>query len=69
MVLTKVSNKKFSQNWTKECDKAFAKVKAMIFHKVLLCYPNPNLPYDIKTNASDKQLGAIIYQDNKPITF
>jgi hypothetical protein len=63
-VLNKVSNKKFSQNWTKECAKAFAEVKAMICHEVLLSYPSPNLPYDIETDASNKQLGAVIYQDS-----
>jgi hypothetical protein len=67
--MTKVLNKKFRQNWNTECDKAFAKVKAMICHEVLLCYPSPDLPYNIKTDASDKQLGAVIYQDGKPIGF
>jgi hypothetical protein len=67
--LTKVSDKKFSRNWTKEYAKAFAEVKAMICHKVLLSYPNPVLPYDIETDASNKQLGAVIYQDSKPVAF
>jgi hypothetical protein len=43
--LTKVSNKKFGQHWNAECAPAFAKVKAMICHEVLLSYPNLNLPY------------------------
>jgi transposase InsO family protein len=41
----------------------------MICQEVLLTYPNPDLPYDIETDASDKQLGAVIYQDGKPIAF
>jgi hypothetical protein len=67
--LTKLSNKKFAQHWNAECDRAFAKVKAMICHEVLLTYPTPNLAYDIETDASDKQLDAVIYQENKPIAF
>ena len=67
--LTKVSNKKFAQHWNAECDQAFAAIKAMICQDILLTYPDPNLSYDIETDASDKQLGAVIYQENKPIAF
>jgi hypothetical protein len=62
--LTTVSNKKFSQHWNAECNQAFAEVKTMICQEVLLTHPDPNSPYDIETDASDKQLGAVIY----PIT-
>jgi hypothetical protein len=67
--LTKVPKNQFLQHWNAECDRAFAEVKAMICHEVLLTYPDPNLPYDIETDASDKQLGAVIYQEQKPIAF
>lgn len=67
--LTKVSNKKFAHDWNAECDKAFATVKAMICQEILLTYSNPDLPYNIETDASDKQLGTLIYQDSKPIVF
>ena len=67
--LMKVPKNQFGQHWNAECDRAFAGVKAMICHKVLLTYPDPNLPYDIETDASDKQLGAVIYQEKKPIAF
>jgi hypothetical protein len=67
--MTKISNKEFTLHWNPECDKAFAAVKAMICQEVLLTYPNPDLPYDIETDASDKQLGAAIYQNSKPIAF
>jgi hypothetical protein len=67
--LTKVPKTQFAQHWTAECDRAFAEVKAMICHEVLLTYPDPNIFYDIKTDASDKQPRAVIYQANKPITF
>jgi hypothetical protein len=67
--LTKVSNKKFAQHWDADCDRAFAAVKAMICQDVLLTYPDPNISYDIETDVSDKQLGAVIYQNKKPIAF
>jgi hypothetical protein len=41
----------------------------MSCHEVLLSYLNPNIPYDVETDASDKHLGAVIYQDSKPVAF
>ncbi len=37
--------------------------------EVALAYPDFIKPFDIYTNASTKQLGAIITQDNRPIAF
>jgi hypothetical protein len=41
----------------------------MIAQEVVLAYPDPNKPFDIKTNASDYQLGAVIKQHGHPVTF
>ena len=35
----------------------------------LLLYPDFNGRFDIHTDASDFQLGAVISQDGKPISF
>jgi hypothetical protein len=34
-----------------------------------LAYPDFTKPFDIYTDASTKQLGAVITQDNRPIAF
>ena len=34
-----------------------------------IAYPNWNMPFEVHTDASDKQLGAVISQNNKPIAF
>ncbi len=36
---------------------------------MVLAYPDFTKPFDICTNASTKQLGAVITQDNRPIVF
>ena len=65
--LTKINPKRFKKHWTPECTKAFKAVKALIAQEVMLAYPDPNLPFDIETDASEFQLGAVIKQNNKPI--
>ena len=54
---------------TPELLAAFNKVKAAISENVLLVFPNPNIAYDIYTDASDYQLGAVITQNNRTVAF
>ena len=49
--------------------KAFDLVKKAIAQNVLLAFPDPNIPYDIYTDASDYQLGAVIMQNKKTVAF
>jgi hypothetical protein len=44
-------------------------VKTTIAKEVVLAYPDFMKPFDIYTDASTKQLGSVITQDNKPIAF
>ena len=48
--------------------KAFDAIKKYILRETLL-YLNFNKPFDIHTDASDLQLGAVISQNGKPIVF
>lgn len=50
-------------------DEAFIQLKLMVLEEVFLTYPDWSKPFDIHTDASDKQLGAVISQDEKPIAF
>jgi hypothetical protein len=47
----------------------FDNVKATIIKEVVLAYPDFLKPFEIYTNASTKQLGAVISQKNRPIVF
>ncbi len=44
-------------------------VKATIVKEVVLAYPDFLKPFEIYINASTKQLGAVITQENRPIAF
>ncbi len=44
-------------------------MKTTIAKEVVLAYLNFTKPFDIYTDASTKQLGAVITQDNRPIAF
>ena len=61
------SKKKFL--WTEKCQKAFDTIKQILSKEILLTYPNFNLPFEIHTDASDVQLGAVISQNGHPIAF
>jgi len=55
--------------WDAKHQKAFDDVKATISKDVVLAYPDYSKPFEIYTDASTKQLGAVIVQDNRPVAF
>ncbi len=61
--------KKVPWHWDKVHQRAFNHVKATIAKDVVLAYPDYSKVFKIYTDASSKQLGAVITQDNRPIVF
>ncbi len=61
--------KKRPWHWDPIHQTAFDNVKSAIVKEVVLAYPDFSKPFDIYTDASNKQLGAVITQDNRPIAF
>ena len=55
--------------WTETEQKAFDAIKKVLAREVLLAHPDFDRPFEIYTNASKRQLGAVIVQGNKPIAF
>jgi hypothetical protein len=65
----KNKTKKNPWQWDLIHQKAFDDVKATIIKEVVLAYPDFSKPFEIYTDSSTLQLGAVITQDNRPITF
>ncbi len=61
--------KKVPWHWDEVHQRAFDHIKATIAKDVDLAYPDFNIVFEIYTDASSKQLGAVITQDNRPIAF
>ncbi len=61
--------KKVPRHWDEVHQRAFNHVKATIIKDVVLAYPDYNKVFEIYSDASSKQLGAVITQDNRPIVF
>jgi hypothetical protein len=56
-------------HWDEVHQRAFNHLKATIPKDVVLAYPDYSKAFEIYTDASSKQLGAVITQDNRPIAF
>ena len=70
-ILSPLSDKSGKKNfhWTDEKDNTFKQMKAILSEDVLMAYPNHNKPFRIYTDASEYQMGAVIMQDEKPVTY
>jgi hypothetical protein len=70
MKTTRMNNtKKKPWQWDPIHQQAFDNVKTAIAKETVLAYPDFSRPFEIYTDASSMQLGAVITQDNKPIAF
>ena len=58
-----------NMNWDKEHQDAFNKAKRMAIEEAELAFPNWELPFHLYSDASDRQLGATLVQEGKPLGF
>jgi hypothetical protein len=55
--------------WSQVHQTAFEEIKKMLARDTMLAYPEYSKPFEVYTDASALQLGAVIVQDGRPITF
>jgi hypothetical protein len=67
--LTKLVSNEAKWLWTPEQQKAFETMKQIMSKETLLSYPDFSQPFDLHTDASKSQLGAVLSQNNNPIAF
>jgi len=67
--LAALTSKTTRWKWEPQHQKAFAMAKRVIAKETLLAYPNFNNPFQIYTDASHYQLGALVSQEGKLIAF
>ncbi|KAJ4770480.1 polyprotein [Rhynchospora pubera] len=61
--------KKNAFNWNAAVDKAFEELKLAMINAPVLAMPDFNKSFTIETDASDKEMWAVLMQDKKPIAF
>ncbi len=61
--------KKVPWHWDEVHQRAFSSVKATFAREVVLAYLDYSTIFEIYSNTSSKQLGAVITQENMPIAF
>ena len=62
--LTQLLNKRAKFIWSEKCDKAFAKLKAMLQSAPVLRAPDFGSPFKLAVDASDAAAGAVLLQDD-----
>jgi hypothetical protein len=67
--LASLTSKNTKWNWGPNQQVAFDTAKKVIAREVMLAYPDFSQPFEIHTDASHYQLGAVISQKGKPIAF
>ena len=50
------------EEWNKECQEAFYKVKQLCSQTPILAFANYKKPFKLHTDASENGLGAVLYQ-------
>ena len=67
--LSKVTSKNAKWEWNTEQQQAFDTIKKIVSQETLLRHPDFNKEFEIHTDASKAQIGAVIAQEGRPIAF
>jgi hypothetical protein len=62
-----IKSKEFK--WGPSQQKAFDEMRTLMATDAILVFPDHNLEFEIETDASDYQLGAVIKQNGRPVAY
>ena len=65
-LLTDLTSKNVKYEWKDERQKCFDAIKRVIGRELLLSYPDFNAPFEIHTDASKLQIGALYPKMTSP---
>ena len=68
-LVTSLTKKNAKFSWSSDCQASFNQLKQLITKQVILTYPHFTKPFNIYTDASTKQIGAIIQQQDHLLAF
>jgi hypothetical protein len=67
--LTELCGQKMKFKWTDSQEQGFQKKKQIVAENPMLTYPQFGKPFLVHTDASEKQIGGVVTQDDKPLGF
>jgi hypothetical protein len=67
--LTEFCGQKKKFIWAADQEQAFQQIKELLAQDTMLTYPQFDKPFVVYTDASEKQIGGVITQENKPLGF
>jgi hypothetical protein len=67
--LTELVSPLVKDKWGEEQQIAFGEIKQKVSQETLLAFPDFEKECYVYTDASNKQLGAVIMQEGKPLAF
>ena len=67
--LSELTAKNVPFKWTAECERSFKELKRVVSREVLLSFPDYAKKFELYTDASDLQLGAVLRQGDKTLAF
>jgi hypothetical protein len=61
--LTTNTKKGAQSKWMDDCQHSFDELKCLLAKQMVVPYPNFTIPFEIYTDASNKQIGSVIQQN------